>query len=327
MSLSRRQLLQAAAAWSLLPLAACKPNIAGLPKDKIMQKYPLKTYAVGRFLIDLPEVAKSVSLSQRYIGMDVAWEEKSEAQFKFIVDQKRLSLAGIDGGEPILIKDEPSSDPNTHTFLFKQVSPETGLLEVNVYRYSSELKGYHLFTSPIDPERAVEALPYASKVVRAVQPRLITAVMSDRGACFDHAFVSGADPAAVEEASIMAQFNDIRISFSTQVINKVDDGPSLLKRAERLKGYPAIKILRQTTREIAGLHGEEVAFKTPTDSEATSHSFQWEYEGKPSSLAAPRISAGLNIPSGTAAVSISNEELLGLWDAVLGSIRLRPGAV
>jgi hypothetical protein len=117
------------------------------------------------------------------------------------------------------------------------------------------------------------------------------------------------------------------MSFSTQVIDKIDDAPSLLKRAERLKGYPDIKILRKTTREIAGLDGEEVAFKTPTDSETTSHSFQWEYQGKPNSIAAPQISASLNIPSGTDAVSISNEELLGLWDAVLGSIRLRPGAV
>jgi hypothetical protein len=324
---TRRQLLRASLACSLWPLTACNRNVAGLPKEKITQTYPMKTYAVGRFLIDLPEVAKDVSLSQRCTGMNVIWEEKSEAQFKFIVNQKRLSLSGMDGKEPILIKDEPGSDPNTHIFLFKQVSPETGLLEVNVYRYSSELKGYHLFTSPIDPERAGEALPYANKVVRAVQPRLITTAMSDRGACFDHAFVSGADPAMGEEASIMAQFNDIRISFSTQVTDKVDDGPSLLKRAERLKGYPDIKILRKTTREVAGLNGEEVAFKTPTDSEATSHSFQWECQGKPNSIAEPRISAALNIPSGTDAASINNEELLGLWDAVLGSIRLRPGAV
>jgi hypothetical protein len=73
MSFTRRQLLQAVSAWSLLPLAACKPDVAGLPKDKIIQKYPLKTYAVGRFLIDLPEVAKEISLSQKCAGMRVVW--------------------------------------------------------------------------------------------------------------------------------------------------------------------------------------------------------------------------------------------------------------
>ena len=326
MSLSRRQLLQAAAAWSLLPLAACKPNIAGLPKDKIMQKYPLKTYAVGRFLIDLPEVAKDVSLSQRCTGMRVAWEEKSEAQFKFIVNQKRLSLAGMDGGEPILIKDEPGTDPNTHFFLFKQVSPETGLLEVNVYRYSSELKGYHLFTSPIDPDRAVEALPYAIEVVRVVQPRLTTPAITERGACFDHAFVSGTDPELGEEIAILARFNDITLSFSTQVIYKVDDGPSLLKRAAIAGDFPEVKVLRKTKRDVAGLSGEEFSFiNLPGSQKTDSHSSEWEYQGQVKSIATPKIRAGLKFTGESGA--ISDEELLGLWDAVLGSIRLRPGAV
>lgn len=326
MSLSRRQLLQAAAAWSLLPLAACKPNIAGLPKDKIMQKYPLKTYAVGRFLIDLPEVAKEVSLSQECSGMRVAWEQKPEAQFKFVVNQKRLSLSGTDRGQPILLKDEPGSDPNIHIFLFKQVSPKTGLLEVNVYRYASELNGYHLFSSEIDPERAGEALPYANEVVRAVQPRLITPAITERGACFDHAFVSGTDPELSEETSILARFNDITLNFSTQVIYKVDDGPSLLKRAAIASDFPEVKVLRKTKRDVAGLSGEEFSFiNLPGSQKTVSHSSEWEYQGQVKSVATPKIHAGLEFTGESAA--ISDEELLGLWDTVLGSIRLRPGAV
>jgi hypothetical protein len=322
MTYTRRQLLRASLACSLLPLTACDRSVAGLPKEKITQKYPMKTYAVGRFLIDLPDAAKEVSMSQRYIGMKVKWIDASKAQFASVLKQKRLSLSGMHRNEPILLKDEAGSDEDTHFFLFKQLSPESGLLEVDAYRYAAQLNGYHFFSSQVDPQRSDEALPYARKVLSAVQSRLVTPATTERGACFDHAFVTGSNAQNGEEAAILASFDNVSMSFFTQAIDSVSGIP-LMQRAERASEFPDVKILRKTKREIAGLYGGEFSFKDVPQA-SSSYSFNWEYDGQPNSVAAPKMRAGLETMGST---SLPQDELLGLWDAVLESIRVRPGAV
>jgi hypothetical protein len=123
--------------------------------------------------------------------------------------------------------------------------------------------------------------------------------------------------------AIIANLDNIRIGFSARVVERVDDGPSLLERAEQISGFPGAKSLRKSRRELAGLNGSEFAFiDTPQASAA--YSLQWEYPGQASSIGAPRIEASIET---TGPISITGQELLGLWDAILSSIRLRQGAV
>jgi hypothetical protein len=323
MTLTRRQWLRAALACSLWPLAGCNRSAVGLPKDKIMQKYPMKTYAIGRFLIDIPEVAKEVSLSQAYAGMSVEWFDSTKEKFISLLKQKRMSLSGMDSGKPILAMDQSGTDDNTHFFMFRQLDPETGYSEIDAYRYSESLNGFHLFSSPVDPNRYSEALSYANMVMNAVQPRVVTPSMTERGACFDHAFVSGVETSDNEEAAIMAKFDNVIMNFFTKTLQSPVTEPSLLQRGNRASGFPGATVLRKTKREVAGLDGAEFSFKDVPDS-TTPYSFQWEYDGQPKSVSAPQMAAGLDSRDST---SMSQDELLGLWDAVLESIRKRPGAV
>ena len=327
MSLTRRRLLQAAVAWSLLPLAACEQKIAGLSKEKIMQKYPMKTYAVGRFLIDFPEIAKDVSMSQRIDGTDFEWKSASEDQYGTLLSSRVRALKGVDPKTKFLISDEPGAVPQSRIILFENEIDRDGLLQFEAYHYAAEAKGYFLLSGPVARSNVAVVSPSVNEVFKLIQPRIIDPKMTERGACFDHAFVSGTDPKLGEKAVIMARFNDIAMNFVTQVIDTVDSGPSLLQRATKADEYPEVKILRKSKREVAGLDGAEFAYKTPPGSEITSHAFQWEYLGTPNSIGAPEMSVGLNILNGTDAAKLSDEELLGLWDTVLGSIRLRPGAV
>jgi Tle cognate immunity protein 4 C-terminal domain/Tle cognate immunity protein 4 N-terminal domain len=327
MSLTRRQLLRAVAAWSLLPLAACKPSIVGLPKDKIMQKYPLKTYAVGRYLIDFPEVAKDVSMSQRFSGMDMEWKSATADQYRALLSLRVNTLKGLDPSTQLLIKDEAGTIPQSRILLFEENTNRDGLIQFEAYRYSEEVHGYFFLSGSAARKKVALVEPSVNEVLGIIQPRIIDPKMTENGACFDRAFVSGTHPSVGEEVAIMAKFHDITISFSTQVIDSVDSGPSLLQRATKADEYSGIKILRKSKREVAGLSGAEFAFKAPPGSEVNSHTFQWEYQGTPNSVAAPEMRVGLNIPNGTDAAKLSDEELLGLWDAVLGSVRLRPGAV
>ena len=327
MNFIRRKLLQAFAASSLLPLVACQPNVAGLPKDKILQKYPLKTYAVGRFLIDLPEIAENVSMSQRIDGTDFEWKSASEDQFATLLSSRVRTLKGVDPKTQFLISDEPGAVPQSRIILFENEIDRDGLLQFEAYRYAAETKGYFLLSGPVARSNVAVVSPSLNEVFKLIQPGIIDPKMTKRGACFDHAFVGGADPKLGEKAVIMARFNDIAMNFVTQVIDTVDSGSSLLQRATKADEYPEVKILRKSKRKVAGLDGAEFAYKTPPGSEITSHAFQWEYRGTLNSIVAPEMSIGLKIPDGTDAAKLSDEELLGLWDTVLGSIRLRPGAV
>lgn len=327
MSLTRRRLLQAAVAWSLLPLAACEQKVAGLSKDKIMQKYPMKTYAVGRFLIDFPEIAKDVSMSQRFSGMDMEWKPATADQYRTLLSLRVNTLKGSDPSTQLLVKDEAGEIPQSRVLLFEENTNRDGLIQFEAYRYAEEVNGYFFLTGSAARKKVSLVMPSVNEVLGLIQPHIIDPKMTERGACFDHAFVTGTHPSVGEEVVIMAVFNDIRMSFVTQVIDSVDDGPSLLQRAAKADEYPDVKILRKSKREVAGQSGAEFAFKAPPGSEMNTHEFQWEYQGTPNSVAAPRMKVGLNISNGTDAAKLSDEELLGLWDTVLGSIRLRPGAV
>lgn len=327
MSLTRRRILQAAAIWSLLPLTACEPNAAGLSKDKIMKKYPMKTYAVGRFLIDFPEIAKDVSMSQRIDGTDFKWKSVTEDQYTALLSSRVRALKGIDPSTHFLVSDELGAVPQSRIILFENDNDRDGLLQFEAYRYAADARGYFFLSGPVARSNIALVNPSVNEVLKLIQPRIIDPRMNDRGACFDHAFVAGTDPKLGEKVVIMVQFNEITMNFVTEVIDSVDGGPSLLQRATKADEYPDVKILRKTNREVVKLSGAEFAFKTPPGSEATSHAFEWEYQGKLNSVAAPKMKVGLSIPNGADAAKTSDEELLGLWDTVLGSIRLRPGAV
>jgi hypothetical protein len=323
MNLQRRFLLQAFVVCAALPLVACQRNVNGRLKDKIMEKFQMNTYAVGRFLIDLPDVVKDIAMSQKIFGTKIEWKPATEAQYLTLLSMRVNELTGTNPESQLLIGYESGEVLKSHIISFEKEDTRDGFVGYEGYRYADEVHGYFLLTGSAARKKIANITPSVNEVLKLFQPRLIDPGIRDRGICIDHAFVSGADSEWGERTGIMASLDNIRIGFSTQVIERIDEGPSLLQRAEVAKAFPEAKILRKTKRDIAGLKGAELSFMdTPQASSA--YSLQWEYQGQPNSIAAPRIEASIDT---TGPMSISEEQLLGLWDTILGSIRMRPGAV
>ncbi len=323
MSHTRRQLLQAVTVCIVLPSSACRGNTAGLLKDKIMQKYPMNTYAVGRFLIDCPEAAKNASMSMRIFGKEIEWKPATAAEYLTLLSMRVNILKGTNSATNFLISDEAGAVSQSRIILFEEDSTRDGFVGYEAYLYAEKVNGYFILTGSADRKKVENIIPHVNEVLNLIQPRLIDRNFTSRGACLDHAFIAGADLEWGETASIMASFNKIALGFSTQVIDKIDEGPTLLQRAETINGFPDAKLLRKKRRTIAGLHGAEFCF-IDTPQGGGGYSFQWEYIGQPNSFGAPKIRVGIDT---TTPISISSEELLGLWDAILESIHLRPGAV
>jgi hypothetical protein len=288
-----------------------------------MQKYPMKAYAVGRFLIDLPKAATDLQISQRIYGTDIEWKPSTEAQYRTTLSTRLNGLIGINPESKLLVSDESGPVANSRIILFEQNSDRSGFIGYEAYRYSEEIGGYFQIKGSAERARVGIVGPWVNRILALIQPRIIDPNMIERGTCFDHAFIPGKDPLMRDNVAIIANLDAIRVRFSAQVVERIDEGPSLLERAEQINRFPGARLLRKSRREIAGLGGSEFSF-VDTPQASSAYSFQWEYPGQPSSIVAPRVEVSIDT---TGLVSIAEGELLGLWDAILNSIRLRPGAV
>lgn len=283
----------------------------------------MKTYAVGRFLIDLPATATDVSMSQRVFGTDIEWKPATAAQFRGAIETRISRLKGANPATQRFISDEEGPLPNTRIVMFEEDDTLDGFIGYEAYRYAEEIGGYFLLSGSAARRRVATVKPSIADILKFLRPQLIDASISDRGSCFDHAVIKGGDPQWGETVAITASFDDVAIMLSTQVVGRVDDGPTLLQRAERIGEFAGAKLLRKSVRSIAGLNGAEFAFiDTPQANSA--FSFQWEYKGQQNSIASPKISAAINTRG---PILMSEAELLGLSDTILDSIRLRPGAI
>ncbi|KAF1712526.1 hypothetical protein CSC70_03160 [Pseudoxanthomonas kalamensis DSM 18571] len=113
---------------------------------------------------------------------------------------------------------------------------------------------------------------------------------------------------------------------------------TLLERADGFlqgiaKSIAGLHTLRKGKRNIGPIRAEEYLIAASANGER-SYGFKWESQGKDDSLASPTLSLELNVlergegddGNPPPPAFESDEEALELWDAILDSIRLRPGA-
>jgi hypothetical protein len=94
----------------------------------------------------------------------------------------------------------------------------------------------------------------------------------------------------------------------------------------------AFRTLREGTRTVNGLPGEELGVKVTEANLTTNFSFEWEMSGKEDDVKQPlltlELQTGINPRAGGKPVqsSLSEGALTDLWDKISSSIRLRPAA-
>ena len=148
------------------------------------------------------------------------------------------------------------------------------------------------------------------------------------GFCIDGGIIqSGSnDHESIRFAGKLRQYPGVSFSIQTQALAKNDEPEESL--GARVKGAMALasslftdlKVLRSGSKKAGEFSGEEFAYF-----ENGGCNFDWEHTGKPGQQEAPRIAINLEA-SETALQSITQEELLALWDAILATVRIRPGA-
>lgn len=133
----------------------------------------------------------------------------------------------------------------------------------------------------------------------------------------------------------LANKPDVSLEVRSFVVDTVKPDQTLRKRAGGILvgmlGMAAgLHRLRNRERKIGPIWAEEILVAGTQDGKR-GYGFKWEAPGKAESLAEPQLNIALEVSESaykTNAESFKDDdEALALWDALVESIRLRPGAV
>ncbi|UIF87520.1 T6SS immunity protein Tli4 family protein [Cupriavidus sp. UYPR2.512] len=125
------------------------------------------------------------------------------------------------------------------------------------------------------------------------------------------------------------------VSFTVTAYTQRSVEPGLRRRAggalaSLLGTVAGVGQLRNRERPVGPIQADEILIAGTQDGKRT-YGFKWEAPGKADSLSEPNLNVSLQVGESAYSTNresfVSDEEALELWDAVVGSLRLRPGAV
>ncbi len=295
-----------------------------------------KTHAIGRYLVDVPGDAKLVERWKYNQDPLEPLPIKSDAHFKQIVAQREAELrAAMHKTEgPMLIERVNHAQGSVTLVSWEAPTSKIFYYFDAYFRGGSKAIKYYGDLSPKFKQRVLADFEVMSREWRELLPNEIPEGVG---------FVAGnmilADKDFNRESWSLdiklANKPDVSIELSSFVVGKVDPEQTLRKRAGGIvAGMLGLGLglsrLRNRERPAGPIWAEEILVAGTQDGKR-GYGFKWEAPGKPNSLAEPQLNLELEVGESaytTNAQSFStDEEALALWDAIVDSIRLRPGAV
>ena len=325
-------------------------------ENKIMeykQALVLEPWAVGRFVIDVPKGA-DVSYSQGYRGAGAEIEVFPCARFQAekLVKDRVEELQGtrhLEGGTLLERYVESQTLPNTWILYRWRDRSHKGVIYVDAYHWQATPSGprrsfqesAYLFKfdrgiEPVDSE-IQEAQAGLEDLFRRVRVRDNRDIPSDPGFCMDNSMIPGLPPDGLHSEGAAISFAvpghpDIFVRFDTSVVSKrTAAGEKLLARVKRVNSEPMFskltsKELRARERAVGDYKGQEYLEMFQEDG-LWDMQFQWEFSGFGDCWDYPAMTLELTnsrAEDSRAPLSMTEEEALALWDAMVDSIRIRP---
>lgn len=292
------------------------------------------TRAIGRHLVNLPASAK---LSESYTYNKVKIEPlliKNHRHFDYIVDMREAELrkAQHDKRGPMFI--ERVKHPNSSVTLISWKSPYSeALLFFDTYFFidSKAIK----YSGGVGPDRTQSALKLRDELSQEWRELKPGDIPEGVGFVTGDAILVDKD-FNLEDWSLSVRFagkpdvNFIMYGFARRTVK-----PGLRDRAGGATGFLAAVLagkstLRSRARSVGPIEADEILMAA-TQNGRRSYGFKWEAPGKASSLAEPylivELTDGIQDPEAAGPTSFKDDdEALALWDEIIDSIRLRPGA-
>ncbi|MDI9695262.1 T6SS immunity protein Tli4 family protein [Burkholderia cenocepacia] len=295
-----------------------------------------KTCAIGRHLVDVPNEAETIE-SYKYNGVNLELMPsiKTQATFNNMVSQREKELRAakhVTRGNMFV---ERVPHENGSVTLISWSDPD---LDYEYYRFDTYFRAGSkslMYSGEVSPDRKTAALATRQNLSREWHE------VPDGELPEGIGFVAG-DTILVDK-----DFNRESWELNIQLPNKPDVSFRLTAYAQKSVGsglraraggiLPAllgavagVGQLRNRARPVGPIEADEILVAGTQDGKRT-YGFKWEAPGKAYSLAEPNLNASLRVGESaylTNKESFANDgEALELWDGVVDSIRLRPGAV
>ncbi|HGL4258798.1 T6SS immunity protein Tli4 family protein [Burkholderia dolosa] len=310
-----------------------------------------RPWCIGRFVFDRPTASRITNQRYEY------WGDKLETQHNVPFSTYQAEIGELERKLKTKKRIDPSNGnkPTAHVWLEKEISP-TNNSKVFVYvdAYTEGVKlpfdseGYiyennTLFhtTGSIGSSGLDKFEPVYTDLYRRIKARDNWSVPTESGFCFDGGIATGSSTSTEEVSQSFA----LMPGRPALLVIKMRDAVDVDQKEPLTKTLPALRaqmdrvssgsyrILRQGKRTVAGMDAEEVLFALK-EGEITSYRFYLLAPGDPSTLAKPHTAIQLLL--GASSPDLKPEEAtspvdeagaLQTWDALLNSLRLRPGAV
>jgi hypothetical protein len=323
----------------------------GLLMRETIQVPAMRTHCIGRYLIDLPEeyVMTPGSELELYFGLGKDFESV------------KIQVPRQNGNQPTLEKiiRRSAGDLEARQH-FK--SPSKNML-AGIKEIDKNIKFVRSFSSPyaIDSLKLQLFAQHSEAIVRFedfkydnpnsslehVENQLLHAAQNTtyaakpesagRGACLGSAVIDAKQDGEVFRISFLSkQHPDIKIAIDMNSLPEKGDG-GLLQRVDSKAGMLRLldfssSTLRRGKRPIAGRPGEELLDAGKDKGKVVRYFVVETLVTEPSSPARPVIAISMNMGGQNkdgeyVDPSLSEREALAWWDAIVGSIRLRPGAL
>ena len=294
-----------------------------------------KTHAIGRHLVDLPGDARVI---ESYRINDVKVEPlpnvKTRASFDGLVSEKEKELraAKHDTRGSMFVERVPHANGSTTLISWSLPSWEKGYT-FDTYFWAGNSAFRYVGDVSLDRKEAAldRRQRYSQEWYQLTPGELPQGVgfVADGAVLVDKNF-------NLESWSMAVQFAgkpDVHFDISAFAEKRVEE-PLRKRMGGTLSGLlgniVGLTQLRNRERPVGPIWGEEVLV-AGTEKGKRAYSFAWEAPGKAWSLAEPNINIALGVLESAYETNkesfASDEEALELWDAIVDSIRQRPGAV
>jgi len=315
-----------------------------------MNNIPLQTTCVGRLLIDLPK-GGATAWHQQFDRAEVRRLENSAHSsdaFWSLVEKRRAQL-------------ESQSHRKESSLLtaYKVVGANAALLlhrESEIDDFGYDLDRYvwlgqhgYLFLTKAIPNEQRELLDSYAKIFSHLAASESSDNIGKPGFCIDRALVIGNVGSILASVdSSIPDWKGVSLSIGTSergaastlgeelAVSPFADLAQAEQEHDLMKGdapgdVRAFTTLLRRERNAAGYPGQETGYRVTFNNERLAYQLEWQtHLADGGSSERPAISVSLSFSDSSAnenpnLLPPSEEKLFALWNAVLGSIRLRPG--
>jgi hypothetical protein len=321
---------------------ACQPgDLFPAKRTPLMNELTtnMKTVCFGRYLVDVPQKAEFALGLARSDSVDIKAVEatsRSEAAFQAKIDniERELRAAKHNTEGTRLREVSTTEDGRNRIFVYRK--DEVGSLISVVETFARLGDREWLVGHAISDEDVATLKQEISEIVGGLRARSITDIPNSAGACIANGLLNRS-PKYGEGFAGGAQIEDLSWSLSlrSETSKPYEPKQRLIVRAEDAISMvggssSGIKVLRKREITLDGRKGEEFVALYPGDGVA-SLSAKLELYGdgtyKVPTLKLTMDANRLSPPDpNDKRVFLSDDEALAVWDAVLKSVRPRPGA-